>query len=178
MCIAVYPTINFTSPSIQWNDEITTSQYAKASDALPVIIYNQERWVGGLTIWGSTLIVEGRKKRLQHARVESIANHFWADWKPLLIPAKAFIERDTQSNSKDFYRCSSNEVFFISGLWKRQANADAAFVVLTEPSQQPIASIHHRSPVCLSENDLLDWVCFKKISSHRASFHIEQISQF
>jgi putative SOS response-associated peptidase YedK len=178
MCIAVYPSINFTSPSVRWKKKPIPSCYAKVTDNLPVLIYNQDIWFGGATKWGASIIIDDRKKRLQHAKVESIEKHFWAQWKPLVIPAKAFIERDTENNSKDFFRCSSNDTFFITGLWKRQPNGDAAFVVVTEPSQQPVASIHHRSPVCLFEEDLLEWVCYKKLAENRMSFHIEQVSQF
>ena len=76
-----------------------------------------------------------------------------------LIPADCYYEWQKTGKDKQKYRLAPTNTngFFLAGIYRIEQGS-AVFTILTKEPVAPIAFIHHRMPVILPNEVMLDWL--------------------
>ena len=114
----------------------------------------------GLLRWG--VKPEWSKRQIINATWEKVSkrNGFWFQWKRCIIPSSGFYEWKESNEKKQAYHIhpNSSPIVYYAGLWKWVTETEAALVILTTASQDWISHIHHRQPIILESDSVLDWL--------------------
>jgi putative SOS response-associated peptidase YedK len=134
------------------------------TDTHPVILKNRNHIVVQPAVWGiAAAWSKNPTQKLHNAKLETAVD------KPMfkkaflnqrcLIPVDGFYEWKAEGKSKQPYWFSiENEaVFFLAGMYFVE-ESKLHFVILTQESQQPVASIHHRQPAIVESQHAQDWL--------------------
>lgn len=81
------------------------------------------------------------------------------------VPVSGFYEWQTQDHEKQpyWFHRMNNEVFFLCGFYYPQSNHQP-FVLLTTKAATWMQPYHHRMPVMMHKNELLDWFSAKAVT--------------
>ncbi|MCC7460211.1 MAG: SOS response-associated peptidase [Proteobacteria bacterium] len=134
------------------------------TDTHPVILKNRDRIVVQPGVWGISLSwSKNPNQKVHNAKLETVVGKLLFKKAFLnqrcLIPVDGFYEWKTEGKGKQPYWFSlENEaVFFLAGIYFVE-EGKLHFVVLTQESKQPVASIHHRQPVIVESQNAHDWL--------------------
>ena len=77
-----------------------------------------------------------------------------------LAPASGYYEWKKDGNRKTKYRfCIPHIPIYLAGCWRREkAGGLYTFVILTQPAQEGIATIHDRMPVIITPDRIETWL--------------------
>ena len=146
------------APGYSWKPHFNLAP----STVIPVVSFRNGRVVVESMRWGfdsgvgSQLVI--------NARAESIAE------KPMfrnllpryrcVVPMDGFYEwhRDGKRKTPFYVAREDSQRMWVAGVWRQFGEESRAQVVLlTKESEEPLQSVHHRSPCQLTINDALTW---------------------
>ena len=131
------------------------------SQRVPVLLPGERKAAVGLMYWGYPN--PGGSGLLINARRET------AGEKPLfrdslrrrrcVVPITGYYEwsKDTKSRQKFFLSQSGKRLQYLAGLYDT-FEGTARFVILTAQANPSVFDIHHRMPVILQQDQVLDWL--------------------
>lgn len=143
------------------NPGIKTQGEIWPTDTIVTIANGQSMQQGVFAMrWGYTM-PDG--KPMFNARSETAAvKPLFADGmkqRRCLIPATCYFEWEKRGEEKIKYAIATqgSEMIYLAGIYRREGN-QAACSILTKEAAKCVAHIHHRMPVILPAEAILDWL--------------------
>ncbi len=143
--------------------DFTPRYNAAPLQTVPAIIRDRmglARW-GLLPPWAApddrTLAAKMINARSETAMVKPAFREAWMR-RRCLIPASGFYEWKEEAGGKQPYyiRHPAHDVLAFAGLWAKTGDI-VTFTILTKDADNPVAGLHHRTPVILYPGQAAEW---------------------
>ena len=119
--------------------------------------------------WGFPLPRKGAKgqplkpKPVNNARTDKLAGPFWKSSfvsRRCLIPLEAFAEAEGAKGAmtRTWMSLPESEVFTVAGIWRSSAEWGDCYSMIMTDASGPMAAVHDRMPVILTEADRSRWL--------------------